>query len=81
MRSTIVPTFRISITNQHFRSSNEQELPSADVAHTEAIKGALEIGTTEICTDRPFFGAEVCIEQEGEFIGRYVVSIGVSSLK
>lgn len=80
-RSTGVPLFRIKVINQHFRSSNEQELPSPDVARSEAIKGALQIGAAEVGADRPFFGAEVCIEHDGESVGRYVVSIGVSSLK
>lgn len=76
-----VASFRISVVNQHFRSCNEQDLPTADAARSEAIRAALAIGATEVCTDRPFFGAEVSIERNGESVGRYVVSIGVSSLK
>ena len=75
-----MPSFRISVVNQHFRASNEHDLPSAEAARTEAIKGALQIGTGEVCMNRPFFGAEVSIESDGESVGRYVVSIGVSSL-
>ena len=77
----VVPSFRISVVNQHFRSCNEQELPTPDAARSEAIRAALEIGATEVCIDRPFFGAEVSIESDGESVGRYVVSIGMSSLK
>jgi hypothetical protein len=76
-----VPTFRINVVNQHFRSSSEQELANAEAANTAAIKGALQIGTDEVCLDRPFFGAEVSIEHEGQRVGRYIVSVGVSSLK
>ena len=77
----LVPCYRISIVNHHFRASNEHDLPSADAARTEAIKGALQIGTSEVCMDRPFFGAEVSIESDGEPVSRYIVSVGVSSLK
>ena len=76
-----VPSFRISIVNQHFRASNEHDLPSVEAARREAIKGALQIGTSEVGVDRPFFGAEVSIDSDGESVGRYVVSVGVSSLK
>ena len=76
-----MPTYRINVVNQHFRSSNEQVLPSAEAARDEAIRGALQIGAAEVCTDRQFFGAEVSIESDGEATSRYIVSIGVSSLK
>lgn len=76
-----MPVFRISVVNEHFSASNAHDLPSVEVARAEAIKGALQIGTSEICEGKSLFGAEVCVEHEGERLGRFIVSIGVSPLQ
>lgn len=76
-----MPTFSITVVNQDFESSNQRDLPTIESASSEAIKGALEIGMAEVGADKPFFAAEVKLAADGEQIGRYVVSIGVSPLR
>ena len=76
-----MPPFRISVINQHFVSSDEHQLSTAEEAEREAIKAALQIGADEIMNGRPFFGAETKVEHAGEVVKRYVVSIGVSPLQ
>ena len=76
-----MPTFSINVVNQHFSSSNEQELPTIAEAKAEAIRGALQIGLAEVSEAKPFFGAEVVVGREGERLARYVVSIGVSPIQ
>ena len=75
-----VPMFRISVHNQHFSACNEQELATVELARKQAIKGALQIGMTEVTEEKQFFGAEVCIDSDGKQLGRFIVSIGVSPL-
>ena len=76
-----MPTYRISVTNQTFRSRNEHECSSTDAARKHGIKAALAIGSDEIINGKPFFGAEVCVELGDETLGRFVVSIGASPLQ
>lgn len=74
-------TFSITIVNRHFTASNNYELDSVGDARKEAIKGALQIGVDEVSNGKPFFGAEVKIEQHEEVVSRFVVSIGASPLQ
>jgi hypothetical protein len=76
-----MPPFRISVINHNFASSDEYDLPSSEVAEREAIKSALQIGTDEVIKGKPFFGAEAKVEHDGQLVGRFVVSIGVSPLR
>lgn len=76
-----MPSFHISVINQNFESRNEHDLPTLDLARAEGIKGALQIGVAEVGVDKPFFAAEVRIDCDGEHLGRYVVSVGVSPLR
>lgn len=76
-----MPIFCISVTNQDFEAENEQELPTLEVAQDEAIKSALQIGIDEVGITRPFFAAEVKIDCDGEYVSRYIVTVGVSLLR
>lgn len=71
-----MPVFRISVVNETFSACDEHELPTYSEARTEAIKGALEIGSEEVAKGKEFFGAEVKVEKGGELVGRFVVSVG-----
>lgn len=75
-----MPVFRISVVNETFIACDEHELPTPDEARTEAIKGALAIGSDEIAKGKEFFGAEVKVEKDAELVGRFVVSVGASEL-
>ena len=76
-----MPMFRISIVNETFRSSNHHEAATASDAHQRAIKGALEIGVEEVAKGKPFFAAEVQVENGRQLVGRFVVSMGWSPLQ
>jgi hypothetical protein len=80
-RYLLMPTYRITVTNQTFRSSNEHECSSTDAARKQGIRAALAIGSDEVTNGKPFFGAEVRVENGGETVGRFVVSIGSSPLQ
>ena len=75
-----MPTYCITIINEHFNASHEYDLPTLEVARSEALKSALQIGASEVHDNSQFFAAEVNIDLEGERVGRMVVSIGTSSL-
>jgi len=76
-----VPTYRITVTNQTFRASDDHDLPSFDAARVQGIKAALEIGSDEVAKGNPFFAAEVLVEDGDAASGRFVVSIGASSIQ
>jgi len=75
-----MPTFRIQVVNRHFTSSTEIDRPDIKAARSEALKGALEIATEEICQGSPFFGAEVSIHEETDVLERLVIAVGASPL-
>ena len=74
-------TYRISVVNEHFTASNEHECGDVVTAWKYAIRGALDIATDQVSHGKPFFGAEVRLEEGNKLIGRYVVSAGASLLK
>ena len=76
-----MPPFRISVVDDGRSASDEHELSTAEEARCEAIKAALQIGAEEVIDGKPFFGAEAIVEQDGQVVGRFVVSIGVSPLR
>jgi hypothetical protein len=76
-----MPLFRISVLNETFSASDAHELATASDAKTEGIKGALAIGSDEVSKGKPFFGAELKIEEGDELVGRFVVSIGASPIE
>jgi len=76
-----MPTYRISIVNEHFSASNEQESPDVVKAWQQALRGALAIAADQVSHGNPYFGAAVRLEEGNKLIGRYVVSAGASPLK
>lgn len=76
-----MPTYRITVINQTFRACDDHELPSFDAARVEGIKAALDIGSDEVAKGNPFFAAEVVVANGDEMLGRFVVSIGASSIQ
>ena len=76
-----MPMLRISVINETFNSSNQHEAATLSDAQQRAITGALEIGVQEVSKGKPFFAAEVQVENGHELLGRFVVSMGWSPLQ
>ena len=76
-----MPTYTVSIVNEHFSQSAEQEATDHVEAWQRAIRGAIEIAKDQVSHGNPFFGAEVTLEEGNKRIGRYVVSVGATPLK
>ena len=76
-----MPSYRISIVNEHFSDSAEQEAPDVVKAWQRAIRSALEIAADQVSHGSPFFGAEVTLDEGKKRIGRYIVSVGAMPLK
>ena len=76
-----MPSYCITIINRDFRASESIEAASQDAARGEALRGALNIGTDEICEGKMFFGADISIEGAGGTAERLMVAIGASHLR
>jgi hypothetical protein len=76
-----MPTFRIRITNRDFESYCDANAHDPVAVRSEAIRSALSIGSDEVCGGKPFFGAEVIIENGRESVERLVIAIGASPLR
>lgn len=76
-----MPTFLITVVNETYASRNQHEAATASDAYQQAIKGALDIGVDEVTKGKPFFGAEVTVENGDSLVGRFVVSVGASPLQ
>ena len=76
-----MPTYQVSVVNEHFSSSNEHSCADEAAAWKHAISGALAIAAEQVSHGNPFFGAEVVLNEGKKQIGRYVVSVGASPLK
>lgn len=74
-------TFRISIVNEHYSATNEQEADDVVKAWRQAIRAALDIAADQVSHGAPFFGAEVTLDEGKKRVGRFVVSVGASPLK
>ena len=74
-------TYRISVINEHFSSSDEHECDDVVKAWQQALRGAIEIAAEQVSHGNPFFGAEVTVEEGNKQIGRYVVAVGATPLK
>jgi hypothetical protein len=73
--------FRVSIVNEHFSASEEQESTDVVKAWQVAIRSAITIAADQVSHGNPFFGAEVTLEQGNKRLGRYVVSVAAAPLK
>ena len=78
---TLMPTYRISIVNKDFTATEDIDAADVAAARTEALKGALQIGTDEICEGKMFFGAEISIQGNGKATERLMIAIGATSLR
>jgi hypothetical protein len=76
-----MPTYQVSIVNEHFSSSEQQEAKDVAKAWQTAIRSAITIAADQVSHGNPFFGAEVTLDEGNKRIGRYVVSVGATPLK
>lgn len=76
-----MPMFLIHVINREFSASEEIEAADLEAARSHAMRGALEIGTDEVCKGSSFVGTEVIIECDGELQDRMVIAIGASRLR
>jgi hypothetical protein len=76
-----MPTYRITIVNEHYSASEEQEARDVVKAWQTAIASAIDIAKDQVSHGASFFGAEVTLEEGNKQIGRYVVSVGAAPLK
>jgi len=76
-----MPTYRVSIVNEHFSQDGEHEAADVVTAWQSAIRAAIEIAADQVSHGAPFFGAEVTLDEGNKQIGRYVVSVGATPLK
>lgn len=74
-------TYRICVVNKDFTANEDIEAPTPEAARTEALRGALSIGTDEIYGGMMFFGAEISIQGDAETPERLMVAIGMSPLR
>lgn len=81
LRSGHMPKYRISVINQEFTACAEHELPDAEAARQEGLRGAIAMGSDRICDGEKMFGAEVSISEGTKPRRRFVVTVGTSSLK
>lgn len=76
-----MPTYQITIINEHFSQSGEQEASGPAEVWKKAIASAIAIAADQVSHGNPFFGAEITVEDGSERIGRYMVSVGATPLK
>jgi hypothetical protein len=76
-----MPTYSVTIINEHFSQSADEEARDIVEAWQRAIGSAIAIAGDQVSHGNPFFGAEVRLEEGNKQIGRYVVAVGVSPLK
>lgn len=76
-----MPNYTVTIVNEHFSQSGEQESRDNVEAWKSAISSAITIAADQVSHGNPFFGAEVTVAQGKEQIGRYLVSVGATPLK
>ena len=76
-----MPTYTVTIVNEHFSTSGDEEAQDVTKAWQRALSSAIEIAADQASHGNPFFGAEVTLEEGNKRIGRYVVSVGATPLK
>lgn len=76
-----MPKYRVHVVNRDFASSDDREFPNMEVARTEAIRGALQIGTQEVCEGRAFFAAQITIDNDHAPTERILVAVGASPIQ
>ena len=76
-----MPNYTVTIVNEHFSQTGEQDAPDNIEAWKAAISSTIIIAADQVSHGNPFFGAEVTVAQGNEQIGRYLVSVGATPLK
>ena len=76
-----MPSYTVTIVNEHFSQTGEQEASDHVEAWKAAISSAISIAADQVSHGNPFFGAEVTVAQGREQVGRYLVSVGATPLK
>ena len=76
-----MPKYTVTIVNEHFSQTGEQDSPDNVSVWKAAISTAITIAADQVSHGNPFFGAEVTVRQGKEQIGRYLVSVGATPLK
>ena len=76
-----MPTYRVTIVNEHFSQDAEQEAADVTKAWQKALHSAITIAAEQVSHGNPFFGAVVTLEEGNKQLARYVVSVGASPLK
>ena len=76
-----MPKYIVTIVNEHFSQTGEENAPDAIQVWKRAIASAITIAADQVSHGNPFFGAEVTIAQGEERVGRYLVSVGATPLK
>ena len=76
-----MPSYTVTIVNEHFSQTGEQEAADNIQAWKSAISGAIAIGAETVSHGNPFFGAEVTVALGEEQVGRYLISVGATPLK
>ena len=72
--------FQITVVNDEFAFTSEEEVSDFDEARASGMKGALEVGIEQILAGKELFGAEITVSN-GDVRERFVVSIATSKLK
>jgi hypothetical protein len=73
--------YTVTIVNEHFSQTGDQESPDHIQAWKTAIASAITIAADQVSHGSPFFGAEVTVAKGKEQVGRYLVSVGATPLK
>ena len=76
-----MPTYTVTIVNEHFSQTGEQESRDNIEAWKSAISSAIAIAADQVSNGNPFFAAEVTVTQGEERVGRYLVAVGATPLK
>ena len=76
-----MPTFHITVRNEDFTSSDDYDCGSNEDALKYGIKSAMAIASEQVASGKPFFGAEVVLEQGNKQLIRYIVAVGGAPLK
>lgn len=76
-----MPTYKLEIVNEHFAQSGELQASDVSGAWTKAIESGITIAADQVSHGKPFFGAELTLSEGNKRVGRYVLSVGATSLK
>ena len=73
--------YTVTIVNEHFSQSGDEEAADDVAAWKTAISSAISIAADQVSHGSPFFGAEVTVTSGKKQVGRYLVSVGATPLK